>query len=298
MLAIVIPYYKLSSFEATLKSLALQSDQRFKVYIGNDASTENPETLLDTYKSQLDIVYHKFSTNLGGTSLVKQWDRCINLIADETWLMILGDDDYLGEHVVKTFYEQYNSFKTKANVVRFASQMVFDTTNTKSKVYTHPVWEDAITSHMRKYDGASRSSLSEHIFKTESYKKQGFVNYPLAWFSDDKAWIDFSENKPIYTINDSMVYIRVSNESISGKKSNIGLKQESAIQFYRNVIDEKSQEYPKALRLRLFLIYEIIIKRKRKLVKQEWQFLFKKYVQNFSLIPFLKLIRRILVSKK
>lgn len=41
MLAIIIPYYKFTFFEATLQSLANQTDQRFKVYIGDDASLED-----------------------------------------------------------------------------------------------------------------------------------------------------------------------------------------------------------------------------------------------------------------
>ena len=43
MLAIVIPYYKLTFFEATLQSLADQTDKRFMVYIGDDASLESPD---------------------------------------------------------------------------------------------------------------------------------------------------------------------------------------------------------------------------------------------------------------
>jgi hypothetical protein len=34
MLAIIIPYYKLTFFLATLESLANQTDNRFTVYIG------------------------------------------------------------------------------------------------------------------------------------------------------------------------------------------------------------------------------------------------------------------------
>lgn len=298
MLAIVIPYYKLSFFEETLKSLVAQSDQGFKVYIGNDASPENPEALLSKYSSKLNVTYHKFDTNLGGTSLVKQWDRCLDLIEDEEWIMILGDDDYLSKDVVNSFYDQYNAFKTEANVVRFASQMVFETDNTKSKIYTHPVLETPIESHMRKYDGESRGSLSEHVFKAAAYKKHGFVNYPLAWHSDDKAWFDFSDSKPIYTINDSLVYIRVSNESISGVKTNITIKRDATIQFYKDIIDEKSKAYSVNLKLKLFFIYELVIKRKGKQpTSQQWRFLLKKYLQNFRLVPVLKLTKRILVSK-
>ncbi len=71
MLGIVIPFYKLTNFEATLESLANQTDQGFKVYIGDDASLENPVELLEKYKGKFDFVYHRFETNLGGISLVK-----------------------------------------------------------------------------------------------------------------------------------------------------------------------------------------------------------------------------------
>jgi len=40
MLAIVVPYYKLTFFEETLKSLKSQTNKKFKVYIGDDASPE------------------------------------------------------------------------------------------------------------------------------------------------------------------------------------------------------------------------------------------------------------------
>jgi hypothetical protein len=49
MLAIIIPYYKLTYFEATLQSLANQSDKRFKVYIGDDASPEDCKHLISNF---------------------------------------------------------------------------------------------------------------------------------------------------------------------------------------------------------------------------------------------------------
>ena len=73
MLAIVIPYYKRSFFKETLQSLANQTDKRFKVYIGDDASPENPLDLLEHYKGSFDFEYKRFETNEGATSLVKQW---------------------------------------------------------------------------------------------------------------------------------------------------------------------------------------------------------------------------------
>jgi glycosyltransferase involved in cell wall biosynthesis len=56
LLAIIIPYYKLTFFEDTLQSLAEQTCPDFKVYIGDDASPENPSELLEKYQGKFDFV--------------------------------------------------------------------------------------------------------------------------------------------------------------------------------------------------------------------------------------------------
>ena len=62
------------------------------------------------------------------------------------------------------------------------------------------------------------ASLSEHVFLRTVYEKYKFNDFPLAWHSGDQAWFDFVENLPIYSINETAIYIRISNESITGKK--------------------------------------------------------------------------------
>jgi hypothetical protein len=54
MLAIVIPYYKIRFF-SYVTIVAIQTDKRFKVYIGNDASDEDPTQLLEKFKIQFDF---------------------------------------------------------------------------------------------------------------------------------------------------------------------------------------------------------------------------------------------------
>lgn len=296
MLAIVIPYYKLTFFEATLQSLANQTDTRFKVYIGDDASPENPTNLLEKYKGLFEFVYHRFDSNLGGISLVKQWERCVAMIGDEEWMMILGDDDYLEKNVVASWYENYRIFNKKANVIRFASKIVNEVLGVISDTFRHPKFENAGDSWFRKSKGKTRSSLSEYIFSKESYRLFGFKNYPLAWHSDDRIWLDFANGKPIYTINESNVFIRESNSSISGKQDNKDLKYIAKLQFLKDIIFEKLQIFNKKQRLELLLDYEVKIKWVRKLTLKEWFFMFQFYLKNFSIIPLLKLIRRFLIS--
>lgn len=272
MLAIIIPYYKQTFFEATLQSLVSQTDKRFKVFIGDDASPDSPANLLEKYKGQFDFVYHRFESNLGATSLVSQWKRCIDLSMDEEWIMILGDDDVLGETVVASWYENHVYFNLKSNLVRFASKLIFEKSNTISALYTHPVWENATDSFYRKLKEVSRSSLSEYIFSRASFEKHGFYNYPLAWNSDDHAWLEFSDDKPIYTINGSVVFVRMSLLNITGNRNNILDKNLSEIEFYKFLISNRFKFYDNKQRLEIMKKYGKEIKKTRELNYSEWAF--------------------------
>ncbi|TDE53944.1 glycosyltransferase family 2 protein [Flavobacterium sp. GT3P67] len=282
MLAIIIPYYKLAFFEETLKSLSNQTDKRFKVYIGDDSSTESPLALLSRYHDKFDFVYHRFEKNLGGLSLTKQWERCINLSENEEWLMILGDDDYLDSTAIATWYTNYILFYKKSEVIRFASKMIVEETNTVTDTYVHPIWEMATDSFYRKLEHLTRSSLSEYIFSRASFLKFGFYDYPLAWNSDDRAWLEFSDNKPIFTINNSLVFVRLSALNISGKLDNDNMKSLSVLSFYKFVILEKLKFYAIPHRDRILRRYEKEIRKQRDLKLSEWFFLLYFYLKYFD----------------
>lgn len=256
MLAIVIPYYKLTYFEETLQSLSNQTDKRFKVYIGDDASPEDCTGLLNKFKGQFNFEYKRFDNNLGRTSLTKQWDRCIALSNEEDWIMILGDDDFLSNNVVDSFYENLPEFIENSNVIRYATKKVFDCVVDENVIIFQPVWEIATEAFYRKFNKTTRSSLSEYIFSKKSYLKYGFYDYPLAWNSDDRAWLDFSDGKPIFSINTAFVYFRLSSLNISGRRDNLIFKNKSEIEFYKFIVFKKLKFYNNEQKLRLLRRYQ------------------------------------------
>lgn len=297
MLAIIIPYYKLSFFKATLNSLALQTDKRFTVYIGDDASPENPITLLENYKDFFKVRYQYFEENLGSVSLVKHWDRCIALTQNEDWIMILGDDDVLGSDVIEKFYNYLEEIdNSQANVVRYATELINEEDNAISKIFEHPKYETAADFLYRKFSGSTRGSLSEYFFKKNTFKRYGFTNYPLAWHSDDMALLESSEEKFIFSINDSLIKIRMSKKSLSGSKDNISEKRYAESLFYLDLVNKKLKLFTK--KQRLFLLYRLeeAIKKKRKLNSNEWFLLLRNYSYNFSIFYFFKFLRRFIIS--
>lgn len=216
-LAILIPYYKVSFFRETLESLYLQTDQRFRVYIGNDASPENPEQLIEEYKGRFEFTYRKFADNLGGVSLTGQWDRCIAMMRDEEWFMVLGHDDYLGPNAIEEFYKNLAiAEKEKINVIKLNSTIVDEKGTFVSEKKPEPFIKSSIEHFFDKYIYEGRSSLSEHIFKKAAYEQYGFTAMPFAWHSDDLALLEFSEYGNIMFLESAKCYVRVSSESISG----------------------------------------------------------------------------------
>jgi glycosyltransferase involved in cell wall biosynthesis len=241
MIAIIIPFYKLTFFEATLTSLANQSDKHFKVYIGDDCSPENPTDLLEKYNGKIDFVYHRFENNLGGNDLVKQWERCMDLSHNEEWLMLLGDDDVLGENVIEEFYLHiHNNKDVKIDLVRFKLEIIDKNGVIEKNEFVYNQFESAEQLLQRMFSKFETITASEFVFSRNVYlKNNGFVNFPLAWFSDYATWLSFGKNSKIYNIKSANVYWRLSDINISSQsKSNkqISLKVKSLFLFISFVI--------------------------------------------------------------
>lgn len=253
MLALVIPYYKYDFFEATLQSLAAQTNKQFHVYIGDDASPKPPTDLLEKFQNQISFTYHRFETNLGGTSLVQQWNRCLKLVQNETWVQILGDDDTLAPNVIASFYENLLEItKVNSAVVRFATQVIDEKGSPLSEIYQHPKLELATDFLVRKFTGGTRSSLSEYIFKKEKMDAIQLKDFPLAWYSDLLAVVEFAEFKTIYTINDAVVDFRLSGKNITSKTDDLLVKNQATFSFYYYLLYYHGKEFSKELQQLLF----------------------------------------------
>ena len=244
MLAIVIPYYKLAFFEKTLQSLSHQTNKQFKVYIGNDASPENPSILIQRYKSLIDIEYKQFEHNLGSVSLVKQWERCVSMANDEEWVMILCDDDVIDKNCVSEFYNQLVEInQLKINVIRYSTVVIDQFDEKVSKIHTHPKLEKSTDFLMSKIRGGTRSSLSEFVFRKSVLLEVKIKEFPLAWYSDVLAFLEVSKFNLIYTINESNVYFRLSGLNITSKNDDLKIKNVATFEFYLYLLKKKKKHF-------------------------------------------------------
>ena len=246
MLTIIIPYYKISFFKETLQSLERQTCKNFKLFIGNDASPENPENLIKETLKTTDFIYKEYTDNVGSQNLVKQWERCIQDCGITEWFQILGDDDVISENFVKEFYNNIEVIDSeRSNVIKYSQRWIDESGKPFKEYSVQPKLLSALENWKEKYIKGQRSSLSEHIFRKSVYEKVKFRHFPLAWGTDDLAVFEISGTAPVYFISDAKVEVRISSQSISGSGELYLEKQRHAISFETYFINKYHQQLPK-----------------------------------------------------
>ena len=218
-IAIVIPAFKALYLRDALLSLAQQTDQRFCVYIGDDASPENLENICHEFSTQINLVYHRFEANIGATSLVAQWNRCVRLCR-EPWVWLFSDDDVADENCVEEFYQTLEETHGQYHVYHFDVTTLDRHGNKYRELETYADTLTPLQFINQRLQYQISSYAVEYIFSREAFEREnGFVVFPAAWCSDDASWAAFSGMKSIKTISRAKVHWRQSGMNISSADS-------------------------------------------------------------------------------
>ncbi|CAM3277465.1 glycosyltransferase family 2 protein [Empedobacter stercoris] len=280
-LAIVIPYYKLTYFEETLRSLSNQTDNRFNLYIGNDNSPEDPSTLIESYRQKINLTYLKFEENYGGQGkLVEQWERSIALTNEEEYIQILGDDDLVSDNFVETFYEIIYK-KGNFDLLRFKMLKISE----QSKILKEFNQIENLNSKQHLLNDLNQIywiSISENVFSREVFEKRGIRKYPLAWRSDAMLVFEFGMDN-LEISNQAFVGIRRSEVQLTTNVSAkvVKYKKTAMSIFYNDLLNEYELRFNKYEKIKFVkkLIYytEKINSNQKKIIRN-----------NLSLFTYLK----------
>ena len=216
LLAIVIHTYRSRFIAKTLDALLTQSSHEFNLYIGDDHSPDDIESIVNPYAEKLKIEYKRFPENVGQKSLTKHWERCIKMAQEEHWIWLLPDDDVPNSECVATFLNAINTKEVLAKVFRFQTVHI----NVDDEVIFQPVLcptkESNVDFILKKMRYERNSSVAEYIFdKAEYYKVERFTDIPMGWCSDDMMWIKLSQQHDIETLPAGVVQLRQSDVNIS-----------------------------------------------------------------------------------
>lgn len=217
-LAIIVPAYKSDYLRETLESIIKQSDQRFNLYIFDDASPEDINQILENTNLPASSIYHRFEKNMGQNSIVGHWSRCIEKTQGEEWIWLFSDDDLMDSNCVSSFYNAME-LEPQTSAFRFNTHKIAD----DGSLLRKNVFRDdftAVSFLNQKLTYSQESYIVETIFSRESYEAIGGIpDLPLAWASDDLFNVKLALHGKIKVIQNAIVYWRYSGKNISGNKS-------------------------------------------------------------------------------
>lgn len=246
-LAFVIPTYRALYLKDTLNSLVNQTCQDFSVYVGDDASPDDIESIINEFWDRLDIIYRRFEENLGGKDLVGHWERCVKLCQDEEWVCLFSDDDILEPRCVESFLA-YDK-KGQVDVMHFNLSIINKEGQLLRECSDYPDIISPTDFFHKLATFTIDARMPEFIFRRRTLLEKGFVNFDLAWRSDNATVMSIAGKKGIATINglDARVRWRSSDINLSSYNTHAERKTQATICFfnwYDNYLIETGQENP------------------------------------------------------
>lgn len=231
----LMPAYKATYMHDAIESILKQTITDFRLIISDDCSPENLESIVNTF-NDIRIYYRRNKKNIGGKKLVEHWNLLLDMCDTEYCILAPDDDLY-----APTFLEEIDKLTIKypqVDVLKSRAKMI----NAEGEMYQcDRLYDEYIT----QIDNIYHQTLPDHIsgignyvFKTSVLKDiGGFVDYPLAWWSDVMSNVYMSQNGMAVT-KDVLFSVRNSGINISSQKATkaeIRMKTDGSLQYYEDI---------------------------------------------------------------
>lgn len=210
----LLPAYKRKFLKEALDSIYYQSFEDFSVIISDDCSPENLYEIARPYLEDKRFIYRRNKTNIGGRSLVAHWNMLLDLCDSEYVIMASDDDMYHRDFLqcIDTLtckYPDINLFRARVKRIVGNELMEMDPTCEESVSQLRFLFDTYMYNHIH--------CIGNYVFnKKQLDALRGFYDYPVAWFSDDRATIEMAANG-VASTKDIMFTMRNSELNISSE---------------------------------------------------------------------------------
>lgn len=230
MISFVLPAYKRKYFRVALDSILAQSYRDFELIVVDDKSPEGLYEVIKEYPWErvgetlpdggrkwnvdgISVRYYQNAKNIGGEDLVAAWNQAMGYATGE-WCVLASDDDiyhpeYLREMLrLQAKYPECDLFHCRLAVINAEGKWL-------------RVGEQRIEFESQVQMAYSRGIMSfwqtaqEYMFRRSALEDiNGFVKFPLAWYSDDATWMLLSRRGCVCSSR-ILFFFRQSGENIS-----------------------------------------------------------------------------------
>ena len=228
LISVAIPVYKTTFLSEAIQSVLNQSYEHFELIIVNDASPDDVPSIVKTFNDKR-IKYFENTTNLGRKDPTKNWNKCLEYVQGELFVLFADDDVYHQDFLEKLYllsniYPQINIFHSRV-------EQIDGKGNTLQLSPICPETEHHLDFIYHRIQGCRLQFAADFMCRSEALRKiGGFFPMPLAWCADDITWFQLSQPHGIAYTAEALCKFRISEEHIS---SSGGLnKKLAAIEQY------------------------------------------------------------------
>ncbi|MGZ3756181.1 MAG: glycosyltransferase family 2 protein [Mucilaginibacter sp.] len=237
--SILVPVFKTKYLKQSIESILAQEYRDFEIIIVNDKSPEDVSFIINAFDDDR-ISYYENEINLGRTNVVLNWNKCLGY-ANGEFALLFSDDDFLDP---KFLIEIADLIRKYPNVDLFYSRVGVVDSSSKVIRFTPsaPEFENLLDFMWHRFSGLREMYAQNFVFRLRKLTEMdGFVDFPLAWASDDATWFSLAFSNGVVSTNKVLCYWRFSELNISNIGS-IGMRLD-ALKKYFLWVDVFLQKY-------------------------------------------------------
>ena len=212
LVTIAIPAYKQTYLAEAIQSALSQTYSNIELLVVDDDSPNNLKPIVDSFHDPR-IKYLRNESNLGSLNVVKNWNRCLELACGE-FFVLLCDDDLLEPDFVQELMNLADKYP-HCNVFHARRNVLDGNTGDVKTDDAWPEWESLETFYENKLKWIRLHTITEFMYRTEYIADIKYIEFPVAWGSDDISIIRFAEKGGIASSQKPLATFRYNDEHLS-----------------------------------------------------------------------------------
>lgn len=214
-LSFVLPAFKRRFLKEAIASILAQTYRDFELVVVDDCSPEDLKAVVDEF-TDARLKYVRNEVNLGGKNLVHNWNRCLELATGEYCVLASDDDVYLPRYAEVML--ELAAHHPEVDLLHCRTGIVDEDGRLYKVGEKRPEFESFADLLYARGVKRCLQTAPEFMFKTAALKaKGGFLDFPLAWYSDDATWLTLAQEKGIVCAEEVLFHWRFSGINISSR---------------------------------------------------------------------------------
>lgn len=213
LVSIAIPAYKRRWLKDAIESALSQDYDFIELIIVDDHSPHNLKDVVEPYLSDKRVSYHCNDTNIGKESVANNWNRCLEYVRGE-FFVLLCDDDVLMPDFVSTLLGLAREYP-QCDVFHGGRMLYHEKTNYSEVSIPWPEYESFEDFVRAKAEVKRKHTITEFLYRSSSILEKKFSVFPVGYFSDDASVLRIAKKGGFASSQKNVCTIRISEEQVS-----------------------------------------------------------------------------------